>query len=73
MIHSAKASYARRTTRRLGVFAMLSMLDRSYRHRQSLKNLTDAQLKDVGLSRQDVDQEIETAPWNAPNWMRRPF
>nr|WP_319250103.1 DUF1127 domain-containing protein [uncultured Celeribacter sp.] len=41
------------------------------RQRRALANLSDEQLKDIGLSRADVEREAERPFWDAPqHWAR---
>lgn len=50
---------------------ILTMFD-VRRTRIDLSRLTDAQLHDVGLTRDDVEAELARSAWDVPaNWRRR--
>ncbi|MFN4131198.1 MAG: DUF1127 domain-containing protein [Paracoccaceae bacterium] len=50
---------------------ILTMFD-VRRTRIDLSRLTDAQLRDVGLTRDDVEAELARPAWDVPaNWRRR--
>jgi uncharacterized protein YjiS (DUF1127 family) len=49
----------------------LQSLDRCLtcrRERRQLRELDAAQLKDIGLSRADVERECRRWPWDCPTW-----
>jgi uncharacterized protein YjiS (DUF1127 family) len=49
----------------------VSHLHAVWRSRRALASLTDAQLDDIGLSRQQAEGEANRAPWDAPaTWCR---
>ncbi|WP_421687114.1 DUF1127 domain-containing protein [Tritonibacter scottomollicae] len=37
------------------------------RQRRALASLSDTRLKDIGLSRSEVDAEVRRKPWDAPH------
>jgi len=55
---------------RMGFFDYLITLDRSFRERRHLASMSDDQLKDVGLSRQNVETELGARTWEPPVQMR---
>jgi len=58
------------THRRIGFFDYLIALDGSYRQRRKLASMSDAQLKDIGLTRKDVETELGSQFWDPPIQMR---
>lgn len=59
------------TLPRHGWFAQIMTLLQVRRTRIDLANLTDTQLHDIGLSRQDVQEELSRPIWDVPrNWRR---
>jgi uncharacterized protein YjiS (DUF1127 family) len=60
-----------RTHRRASVAQWLAWLQlcvlRSGERRR-LRELTDRELKDIGLSRADVERECRRWPWDGPGW-----
>jgi uncharacterized protein YjiS (DUF1127 family) len=49
---------------------LLTMFD-VHRTRLDLDRLTDAQLRDIGLTREDVEAEMQRPIWDVPaNWRR---
>ena len=59
------------TAPRKSWISVLVNLDRAYRHRVSLQEVTDTLLEDVGLTREQLDGEAKKSAWDAPNWMRQ--
>lgn len=50
---------------------ILTMFD-MHKSRIDLSRLTDDQLRDVGLTREDVEAELARPAWDVPtNWRRR--
>ena len=52
--------------------AWLFEADAAHQERRRLANLSDAQLRDVGLTRSDLARPGD-AVWEAANWMTRPY
>lgn len=46
-----------------GILARLAVLDALHRNRMDLKALDDRMLRDVGLTRADVDAELRRPLW----------
>lgn len=60
-----------RDTCRSGFWGWLLAADCSHRHRAALTRLTDAQLRDVGLTRAQIDGQAGKSVWNAPDfWLK---
>lgn len=56
--------------RRFSLLNWLLRVDTAYRHQHSLANLSDAQLRDIGLTRDQIDKMAQKPVWNAPfHWM----
>lgn len=75
-IHQAKPDYVRRIARSLRNAAdLLFRLIRRYRSRQDLLELTDDQLRDIGISRAEADCEGARGFFDpmarGPVWKRR--
>lgn len=59
------------TRRRASVFSTLAHLHDVWRQRQALKKLNEAQLRDIGVSREQALAESRRAFWDAPSsWQR---
>ena len=52
---------------RLSLLARLHAVVALRRQRRALASLSDTQLKDIGLSRAEVDAEVRRKPWDAPH------
>jgi uncharacterized protein YjiS (DUF1127 family) len=60
---------ARPAPRRRGLFGILA-LDSLRRQRNDLRNLTDEQLRDVGLTREQAQAEARRPVWDVPaHWI----
>jgi len=53
-------------TRALQAIEWLEVCQSRWRERRQLETLDDTALKDIGLSRADVDGEINRWPWEGP-------
>ena len=53
-----------------GFFDYLITVDKTYRERRRLASLSDEALKDIGLTRAQMDRELDTSIWNPPIQMR---
>lgn len=62
---------ARARSARTGVFAALGRVLKLQRQRHDLRQLTDAQLSDIGISRKEADAEGRRALWDAPDHWHR--
>ncbi|MFV2051911.1 DUF1127 domain-containing protein [Aliiroseovarius sp. YM-037] len=57
--------------RRLGLLARIGHAFALRRQRLHLDRLDDAALRDIGLTRRDVDREVSRPMWDAPDhWLR---
>ncbi|MCG7627464.1 DUF1127 domain-containing protein [Epibacterium sp. MM17-32] len=57
--------------RRASVFSRLGAALALRRQRHNLAQLSDAQLKDIGIDRTQADTEARRSMWDAPeHWMR---
>jgi uncharacterized protein YjiS (DUF1127 family) len=54
------------STRALQVIAWLELCQNRWHERRQLESLDDNALKDIGLSRADVEREINRWPWEGP-------
>lgn len=52
-------------------FSLMSGIFSTMRERRALSRLDDHLLNDLGLSRGDVQEEINRAPWDAPRHWKR--
>jgi uncharacterized protein YjiS (DUF1127 family) len=57
----------------LAVFATLLRWDQIARERRSLRALDDRALRDLGLTRTDVEREALRPFWDIPSDRRRPW
>ncbi|WP_069300231.1 DUF1127 domain-containing protein [Neptunicoccus sediminis] len=57
----------RAATRRTGLLRRIKNALRLRRQRLHLLRLTDAQLRDIGLTRTQVEAEARRSPWDAPS------
>lgn len=65
--HGIAASHGRA---RRGLWGMISKIIRLSHQRRALSTLSDAQLSDIGLSRDEAQAEARRPFWDAPeNWM----
>ena len=65
-------SQTRSRRRAFRPLAWLMRLDAAQQERARLSQLSDAQLRDVGLTRADLARPGD-AIWEAANWMTRPY
>lgn len=64
--HSATVAAPRPS---VGIFKRIAVLITVRKTRKDLSRLTDAQLSDIGLTRDDVQAEIQRPVWDVPsNW-----
>ncbi len=57
--------------RRLSLLARLRAAFDSQRQRRQLRDLSDAQLEDIGISRTEAEAEAQRRLWDAPQqWLR---
>ncbi len=62
---------AQRTARKVSLLNTLFNLHRIWTERRQLARMDTAQLRDLGLSRQDAEKEARRPAWDAPNqWLR---
>ncbi|MDJ1016306.1 MAG: DUF1127 domain-containing protein [Paracoccaceae bacterium] len=54
-----------------GLFALVSLIDSTFRQRQTLKSLDDHLLKDLGLTREMAEAEAGRPVWDVPARWRR--
>lgn len=59
--------------RRFSLLKWLFGIDRVHRQRLALRDMTDAQLSDIGVTREEAMREAARPVWDAPSQMRRPF
>jgi uncharacterized protein YjiS (DUF1127 family) len=54
----------------MSLLSLIVGLDSLGRSRRALRDLSAAQLEDIGLTRDAADREAKRAPWNAPgHWL----
>jgi len=74
MIHStalSRISAARPIRRTFSFLSRLGLLGPLYRQRRSLHRLSDDALRDIGLTRQQVESEAARLIWDVPaHWTR---
>ena len=56
---------------RNGLFALVSLIDSTFRQRQTLKDLDDRLLEDLGLTREMAEKEAGRPLWDVPEHWRR--
>lgn len=67
MSHVRSLPFATPRRTKLSLLSWLSL----WRTRRQLAELTDAQLRDIGLTRSEAEVETKRAYWDAPcNWFR---
>lgn len=71
MTQSLTLRRAAANRRRASVFSVLAHLYSVWRQRQALKKLDAAQLRDIGITREQALAEARRAFWDAPSsWLR---
>ncbi|MFC3284828.1 DUF1127 domain-containing protein [Litchfieldella rifensis] len=65
-----EALYARPRGRFDEWWARLSRWSRLRRERRQLRELSDAMLRDIGLTREDVERESRRPFWDGGEWRR---
>jgi len=58
-------------TQKFSLLGLIRRMDATYRHRQTLRKLDNAALKDIGLSREQARIEASRRLWDVPSfWLR---
>jgi len=57
--------------RRAAILSTLLAWDATFRQRTRLRDLTDMRLRDIGLTRDEVDHERAKPFWDAPDHWKR--